>query len=675
MDYPVCSEVSSGWMMTLRLYRSSSSVSTLWVGEMLAKGTEVDGGYIIERLIDSGQMGEVYTGIRASDGHAVAIKLIHTHWVAKEEQLARFHQEVVAARKVIHPAVVEILDVGQYGDRPFIVMELLRGTSLADFMAAGALSRREAFEFVLGALEPLAAAHHAGLVHRDFKPENIFVLGMEDANERVKLLDFGIARQLDTVSRTQTGLTMGTPLFMSPEQAARPETVSYPTDVWACGALMYRFATGSYPFVGKTPTALLIKAVSEPHAPAQSAHFQIPETLAQVIDQCLVKDAYLRIQTAHDLLSILKLTCDEEDVRTWLGQDVSILPDTKAQTAGRALDLIDPQLTSTTEREAADPRAATADIPAVRAHQAPIRAELKATHSSDGDDAETGPVPVHATADTGVLPTSIHAEQSTPDSSMTGPIPVHPTDDTGVLPHAGEDPTPTAMTRERPDTAKGMDTFKRDRHTSPAPPVPSIGNGDGRDPSDAKRDQTARLDTVRSRLDADSLEPTTAPGKVIDGAALAVEPATSKQITGANAIVDKIFDDESDATDVGAEYPHVPKPLTIGESHEVSRDASAPESSQHRSSSLPRRPCTVKASRLPISWSRQIRPQMPGNHPLPVQKKSSHRPTSRLRRRPPSPWPSSMKPRPQRPKRWTSSQATGTTGVPYPVSSSSRSWP
>ncbi|MEE2787763.1 MAG: protein kinase, partial [Myxococcota bacterium] len=485
---------------------------------MLAKGTEVDGGYIIERMIDSGQMGEVYTGIRASDGHAVAIKLIHTHWVAKEEQLARFHQEVVAARKVIHPAVVQIFDVGQYGDRPFIVMELLRGTSLADFMAAGALSRREAYEFVLGALEPLAAAHHAGLVHRDFKPENIFVVGMEDANERVKLLDFGIARQLDTVSRTQTGLTMGTPLFMSPEQAARPETVSYPTNVWACGVLMYRFATGSYPFVGKTPTALLIKAVSKPHQPAQDDHFKVPETLAQVIDQCLVKDAHLRIQTAHDLLSILKVTCDEPDVRAWLDLDVTIQPDTKAQTAGRALDLIDPQLTSTSERSTADPRAATADLPSVKiddartgpvaihstAETGVVAASTNQPEADTGDDAATGPVHVHPTADGQEFQQSSGGAATTDDETRTGPIDIHPTADTGVLPQAADDqlfhgegaqtaprsvhptsdtgvlPTdddgPSTTPREPGDTAKRMEPFDRSAAASvsetlsPAPP-------------------------------------------------------------------------------------------------------------------------------------------------------------------------------------------------------------
>ena len=158
--------------------------------------------------------GEVYAAQRLDNGETVAIKFIHKHWVSRPRGVKRFKEEVVAARKVAHPAVVKVLDLGEVDYRPYIVMEFLKGKSLADCMASNALRVIDAIDLVIKAVE-LAAAHSVGLVHRDFKPENMIVLGHDTADKRIKLLDFGIARQLDSVGHTRTGTTMGTPLFMS----------------------------------------------------------------------------------------------------------------------------------------------------------------------------------------------------------------------------------------------------------------------------------------------------------------------------------------------------------------------------------------------------------------------------------------------------------------------------
>ncbi|MEE2788524.1 MAG: serine/threonine-protein kinase [Myxococcota bacterium] len=294
---------------------------------MLKQGTIISDRYRIDRFIDSGQMGEVYASTRLYDELKVAIKLIHPRWINSQEQLERFRLEVVAARKVEHPAVVEVLDVGEYGERPFMVMEFLRGTSLADYLASGSLRRREAFEIIRSALQPLAKAHEVDVIHRDFKPENIFVVGLEDADNRVKLLDFGIARELGSVRKTRTGMTMGTPLYMSPEQAADPKNVRFASDIWATGVMLYRFATGLYPFTGTTPTALLIATVIEPHTPASAPHFNLPVQLSLIIERCLEKEPTKRFANGAELLEALTTCMRTPSVAKWLDENLRLNPD------------------------------------------------------------------------------------------------------------------------------------------------------------------------------------------------------------------------------------------------------------------------------------------------------------------------------------------------------------
>ena len=264
------------------------------------------GPYEVEGLIGAGGMGEVYRGRDPRLGRAVAIKVLAPDLTADPEALARFRREARAIAALSHPNILAIHDLGEHEGRVFAVMELLEGETLRDAIAAGPLPLRRAAEIAIAIAEGLAAAHSRGIVHRDVKPENVFLA----ARGAVKLLDFGLARALSlgpagsgsgdrTLEGTVPGMVLGTVHYMSPEQA-RGEAVDERSDIFSLGSVLYEMLTGEKAFPGVTTPEVLASILrDEPAALGQPD--RIPSETARVLRHVLEKTRAARYQSASDL--------------------------------------------------------------------------------------------------------------------------------------------------------------------------------------------------------------------------------------------------------------------------------------------------------------------------------------------------------------------------------------
>jgi tRNA A-37 threonylcarbamoyl transferase component Bud32 len=267
-------------------------------------GAVVNGAYEIRRCIGEGGMARVYEAShRRIPSKRVAIKVLNADLARVPEIAARFEREAQAAAQIDHPGVVAVQDVGRAPDgRPFIAYEHLEGADLGELVRReGRLDFAAAVRIVRQAADALGAAHGRGVIHRDVKPENLFVSGPAGAR-RVKVLDFGISKMDEAfgASLTQTGAVLGTPAYMSPEQA-RGEKVDHRTDVYSLGAVLYRLATGARPFeeveAAATIGALLTSAPTRPRAVDPS----VPEALELVIQRAMAERPDDRFGTMAEL--------------------------------------------------------------------------------------------------------------------------------------------------------------------------------------------------------------------------------------------------------------------------------------------------------------------------------------------------------------------------------------
>jgi serine/threonine-protein kinase len=259
----------------------------------LPAGTR-SGAYVIREKIGWGGCSTVYAGADPVTGREVAIKVMHRGLAESPKQVQRFVQEAQAVGLIHHPTIVEVYDIGRLEDgRPYIAMELLHGINLASLLRnQGRLSPAEAFEILEPVCASLAVAHEAGIVHRDIKASNIIILESVDAERRVKLLDFGIAKLVGSFSsgsmQTTIGHVLGTPHSMAPEQI-KGKTVDGRTDVYALGALLYRLLTGRHPFEGCDALALTrMHLHAAPPLPSRFAPVQ--PALDAVVRKCMEKD-------------------------------------------------------------------------------------------------------------------------------------------------------------------------------------------------------------------------------------------------------------------------------------------------------------------------------------------------------------------------------------------------
>jgi serine/threonine protein kinase len=271
-------------------------------------GTLLGGKYRVVERIASGGMGVVYLAHHERLERHVAVKLVLPD-KASEELAARFQREVRALGRVHSPYVAEAYDADVFTETGelYLVMEYLMGRDLrAELRARGMLSISEAATFVMQACLGAAAAHDVGVVHRDLKPQNLFLTD-SGSTRRAKLVDFGIARLTtnEDPSLTNTATSLGTPLYMSPEQIHLPKTVDARSDVWALGAVLYELLAGFSAFHGATPGAVLLSITLDDPVPLQEINPAIPRELDAIVTWALTKDPGARLPSAKHFAELL----------------------------------------------------------------------------------------------------------------------------------------------------------------------------------------------------------------------------------------------------------------------------------------------------------------------------------------------------------------------------------
>ena len=232
------------------------------------EGQVIGGRYRLKRLLGQGGMGEVYEGEHIHITKRVAVKLLHPEISGDPEALVRFRQEAQSASSIGHENIVTIDDFGTMEDgRVYLTMEFLKGLSLAEAMLPpNSLTMVEALDVLLQVGDGLAAAHVKGIVHRDMKPENIFLTARTDGSTSVKILDFGIAKVSGTdrnESLTKTGTVFGTPHYMSPEQALG-QKLDHRADIYSMGVILFELVTGQVPFRAESFMGILSQHITKP---------------------------------------------------------------------------------------------------------------------------------------------------------------------------------------------------------------------------------------------------------------------------------------------------------------------------------------------------------------------------------------------------------------------------
>jgi eukaryotic-like serine/threonine-protein kinase len=278
----------------------------------MSKDQVLAGRFRLTEKLGQGGMGSVWRAEDLSLGTAVAVKLIDPSIADNAEAVARFKREAQAAAALRSAHVVQILDCGVDGGTPYIAMELLVGESLADRLRrVGRLSPLELGLVFSGVAKALARAHEFGIVHRDLKPDNVFLV-REGEDQIAKVLDFGIAKKLDSISQagfaTRTGAMMGTPYYMSPEQASGKRTVDHRTDIWALGVIAVECLVGKRPFDADTIGGLVVAICMDP-MPVPSQMGAVPAGFDAWFARVCARDIAARCPTATDAIAELRRLC------------------------------------------------------------------------------------------------------------------------------------------------------------------------------------------------------------------------------------------------------------------------------------------------------------------------------------------------------------------------------
>lgn len=267
-------------------------------------GTEIGGRYRIVRIIGEGGFSAVFEAEHLMTGRAVALKLLHAHLVQTEQVSQRFLIEAQTMAKIRHPGIVQVLDAGREPDGAiFIALELLEGETLEAVLArSGRLTLHEAAKITSEVLDALSAAHAHKVVHRDIKPANIFLAREPDGRTTSKLLDFGIAHVApkNGGKLTTAGVILGTPEYMSPEQA-RGGAIDAAADLWSVGVVLYELLSGVVPWTNENATALLMSIASDPLPDIRHFVPDLPAPLWGVIQRALEKDPARRYASAEEM--------------------------------------------------------------------------------------------------------------------------------------------------------------------------------------------------------------------------------------------------------------------------------------------------------------------------------------------------------------------------------------
>ena len=268
-------------------------------------GTVIDQRFVIDRLAGEGGMGTVYRALDRANGDApVALKVLQR---IVQSDVERFRREADTLRFVSHPAVLRYVCDGAHGPDAFLVTEWLDGEDLQERLAREGMTLAETISLARRVASALDAVHEHGLVHRDLKPSNLFLVDRQP--EKLKLLDFGLARMGHTASNiTQTGVLMGTPGYMAPEQARGDATLDGRADLFALGCVLYKCLTGEAPFHGTHVVATLARIlIEDPPAPS-TIRGDIPSALDALVMQLLAKEPARRPANARAVLAPVSYT-------------------------------------------------------------------------------------------------------------------------------------------------------------------------------------------------------------------------------------------------------------------------------------------------------------------------------------------------------------------------------
>lgn len=265
----------------------------------------VGGRYELLKKLGAGGMGAVYLARHTATLGRCALKLIHDH-AEDGNSHARFLREARAPAEIGHPGIVQVLDAGVDTDGTmFVAMELLSGQSYRGVLQRTDATLDEKVGLLLEALEPLAVAHRKGFVHRDLKPENLFVVSHALGGQRMKLLDFGIARDGGAAELTETGVLVGSVKYVAPEQARSARDASPASDVWSMGVMLYEVAFGDVPFAGSSSFDVLVKIHAGKFTPLRERMPDLPVAYEALVHRCLSQEPNERPRDAAELADAL----------------------------------------------------------------------------------------------------------------------------------------------------------------------------------------------------------------------------------------------------------------------------------------------------------------------------------------------------------------------------------
>jgi WD40 repeat protein/tRNA A-37 threonylcarbamoyl transferase component Bud32 len=261
--------------------------------------------------VGRGGMGVVYKARHVKLNRVVALKMILGGALARPEDLQRFHAEAAAAAQLQHPGIVALYEVGSFDNQPYFSMEFVQGNSLGQMVVTGPLEGRRAAAYLEKIARAVHYAHRRGIIHRDLKPANILV----DEQDHPKITDFGLAKVIKTDSgQTRTGTVIGTPSYMSPEQATASKDLGPPSDIYSLGAILYELITGRPPFRGETALATLTQVAEDEPVTPRSIVTHVDVDLETICLKCLSKEPARRYSSAEALANDLQRYLDEEPI-------------------------------------------------------------------------------------------------------------------------------------------------------------------------------------------------------------------------------------------------------------------------------------------------------------------------------------------------------------------------
>jgi eukaryotic-like serine/threonine-protein kinase len=281
------------------------------------------GDYELLEEIGRGGMGVVYRAQQLSLGREVAIKMILRDRLASELERQRFFAEARATAQLQHPGIVPVYDVGEIDGRPYFAMQYLKGKTLQELINSGSLDERQSVDFLQTVTEAVQFAHDSGILHRDIKPSNILI----DEAGHARLTDFGLAKQTDAAeSLTRTGVVLGTPTYMSPEQASgRMGEIGPASDIYSLGSVLYHALTGRPPFAAKSTMDVLLQVLEQDPPNPRLINPKIDRDLEMIVVRCLQKPPDLRYSSAAALSEDLTAYLKDEPISARSGQFAQIV--------------------------------------------------------------------------------------------------------------------------------------------------------------------------------------------------------------------------------------------------------------------------------------------------------------------------------------------------------------